>query len=125
MGHLITAAAVRHPLEYSVNESTISLRGDLDLAAVSGLREAFEDVAAAETIDMSGVRMVTSAALIEFLTLAHRAGSRKIVLLNAPPTIVRLFHVLGLERLFRLADCDAESVVKIVPLRPAARKRSP
>jgi anti-anti-sigma regulatory factor len=125
MGHLVSSAAVRHPLEYSVNESTISLSGDLDLASVCGLRAAFENVAAAETIDMSGVRMLTSAALIEFLTLAHRAGPRKIVLLNAPPTIVRLFHVLGLERLFLLSDCYDASVVKIAPRRPAARKRSP
>jgi anti-anti-sigma factor len=104
MGHLIASAAVRHPLEYSVNSNTIGLRGDLDIASVNGLRTAVLHGAAAETIDMSGVLTVSSAALIEFLALARRAGRRKIVLLNTRPTIVRLFHVLGLERLFLLAD---------------------
>lgn len=89
-----------------MKDSTISLCGDLDPSSVTGLRATFAGITAPETIDMSGVRMVTSAALIEFLTLANRIGPKKIVLLNSQPTVARLFRVLGLDRIFLLAERD-------------------
>ncbi|MGA2392530.1 MAG: STAS domain-containing protein [Candidatus Lustribacter sp.] len=89
-----------------MKDSTVSLRGDLDPSAVAGLRETFAAMTGSDTIDMSGVRMVTSAALIEFLTLANRVSPRKIVLLNAQPTVVRLLRILGLDRVFLLASDD-------------------
>ncbi len=98
--------AVRHPLESSVKDSTISLRGDLDPSSVTGLRATFAGMTSSDTIDMSGVRMITSAALIEFLTLANRVSPRKIVLLNSQPTVVRLLRILGLDRVFLLATDD-------------------
>jgi anti-anti-sigma regulatory factor len=93
-----------------VKDSNISLRGDLDPSSVTGLRATFAGITAPETIDMSGVRTVTSAALIEFLTLAKRVGSRKIELLNSQPTVTRLFRVLGLDRMFLLTKRDAAPV---------------
>jgi anti-anti-sigma factor len=125
MGYLIPTVASRHPLEYSVKDSTISLRGDLDPSSVTGLRATFAGITAPETIDMSGVRMVTSAALIEFLTLANRIGPRKIVLLNAQPTVARLFRVLGLDRIFLLAEHADGSVATEGTGRRPARTRKP
>jgi anti-anti-sigma factor len=88
----------------------ITLRGDLDPSSVTGLRAAFAGMTAAGTIDMAGVRLVTSAALIEFLALAHRIGPRKIVLLNVQPTVLRLLRVLGLDRIFLIAENRAAPV---------------
>lgn len=99
----------------------ITLRGDLDPSSVTGLRATFAGMTAAGTIEMSGVRLVTSAALIEFLTLAHRIGPRKIVLLNAQPTVVRLLRVLGLDRIFLIADNGAAPVAE----KRSARARKP
>ena len=88
----------------------ITLRGDLDPSSVTGLRAAFAAMTAAGTIDMAAVRLVTSAALIEFLTLAHRIGPRKIVLLNTQPPVLRLLRVLGLDRIFIIVEDGAVPV---------------
>jgi anti-anti-sigma factor len=81
----------------------VTLSGDLDCSSVTGLRAAFAGLTAAGTIDMSEVRLVTSAALLEFLKLAQRIGPRKIVLLDVQPTILRLLHALGFDRIFLIA----------------------
>ena len=73
---------------------------------MTGLRATFATITAPETIDMSGVRTITSAAIIEFLTLARRVGARKISLLDSPPPVVRLFRVLGLDQMFLLTKLD-------------------
>jgi anti-anti-sigma factor len=105
MGHL-SAVVPRRALEFSVKASTITLRGDLDFASVKGLRAIFAAHSEPETIDMSGVGLVTSAALIEFVTLAKRMGRKKIVVLGAQPGVARLFRVLGMDRIFLLSEHD-------------------
>jgi anti-anti-sigma regulatory factor len=104
MGHLATAAGSRRTLECCVKGSTISLRGDLDFASVKGLRAVFAANPEPETIEMSGVGLVTSAALIEFVALAKRMGRRKIMVLGAQPGVARLFRVLGMDRIFLLTE---------------------
>jgi anti-anti-sigma factor len=105
MGHL-SAVVPRRAFEVSVKASTITLRGDLDFAAVKGLRAIFAAHSEPETIDMSGVGLVTSAALIEFVTLAKRMGRKKIVVLGAQPGVARLFRILGMDRIFLLSEHD-------------------
>jgi anti-anti-sigma factor len=104
----------RRSLECSVKASTITLRGDLDFAAVKGLRAAFAAHPEPETIDMSGVGLVTSAALIEFVTLAKRIGRRRIAVVGAHPDVARLFRILGMDRIFVLTD-RASRVTALVP----------
>jgi anti-anti-sigma factor len=93
MGHLIGAS-----------RAVVSLRGDLDATTVHGLRETFATTPAPDTIEMSGVGLVTSAALIEFVLFAKRMGRRRVVVLDAQPGIARLFRILGMDRIFLLAN---------------------
>jgi anti-anti-sigma factor len=93
MGHLAGAS-----------RAVVSLRGDLDATAVHGLRETFATTPAPDTIEMSGVGLVTSAALIEFVLFAKRMSGRRIVVLDAQPGIARLFRILGMDRIFLLAS---------------------
>jgi anti-anti-sigma regulatory factor len=98
------ASAVCPSAECIVKEPAVALRGVLDPSSVETLRATVASIPAPETIDMSGVSAVTSDALIEFIALANRVGSRKIVLLNAQPTVARLLRVLGLDRIFLLTE---------------------
>ena len=101
----MSSAAVSHQLlTCRVHGSTITLHGDLDLSSAKRLRKTFAGIPAPEIIDMSEVTSVTSAALIEFMTLAKSAGQSKVVLLRPQPTVGRLFRVLGLDRIFALVD---------------------
>jgi anti-anti-sigma factor len=104
MAVLGTAVGPRRSLECSVKAATITLRGDLDFSAVKGLRAIFAAHPEPEAIDMSGVGLVTSAALIEFVTLAKRMGPRKIMVVGAQPGVARLFRVLGMDRIFQLGQ---------------------
>jgi len=87
-----------------VSRSVVSLHGDLEAPAACAFGETFATTPAPDTIEMSGVGLVTSAALIEFVLFAKRMGRRRVVVLDAQPGIARLFRILGMDRIFLLAS---------------------
>lgn len=55
-------------------------------------------------IDLSGVSLLTAAALTELHRAALRAGIGSVTLAGAPPHVRRVLEIVRFEQLFQIAD---------------------
>jgi len=93
-------------------DTTVTLRGDLDIAAAPALRERLRDaletmtVPHVLTIDLSRVTFCDAAGLA-VLVGAHRrarALGLAITIAGARPQVTKVFHTTGLDRAFDMTE---------------------
>jgi anti-anti-sigma factor len=88
----------------------LRLQGELDIATVDSLRQAFDGVLerAPQTlvVDLAGLGFADCAGLSVFVAAHTRLAAQRhqLILLNAQPMVRRLLAVTGLDTLFRLSD---------------------
>ncbi len=88
----------------------VSVSGDVDAASVHLLREAFDDLVATGqhrfVIDLAGVGFMDSSGLATLVQLFKRVriGDGDVRICALQPTVLRIFELVRLTRVFELFD---------------------
>jgi anti-anti-sigma factor len=89
-------------IEYSAEDSTLKLSGELDLATRGRLREAVEAWVSPNgglTLDLSDLTFADSSGLQEIIDIAIRMDSQPLVLRDPPASFRKLLRITGVEQM--------------------------
>lgn len=106
--------------------TAIELYGECDLAALSAVREAFSKVLDGDpegvVLDLSGLGFVDSSGLHAIVELSNRAAEEntRLVIIQGPRAVRRLFEITGLDATLPLIDGQLTDRRETPPGRSAA-----